>query len=731
MANDNNNQNINPDTNSNNNQTVENQSKGTENNQAAETQGNSTDNNKTAENQGNSTDNNQAADNQKKAASNNSDNQKPESRDNDLNNQKQASGNQSNKPNNNKNQNSNNQKSNNQKKNNNNQNKNNGNNKKNNNQNSNNKKNNQGGKKPGNSSDNKKQPEKVVVDKEKLKRELNEANNQETTSENPEAMGKNLRSLLKKEINDYKKREKTRAAEMISIFSAHNFYANGFTPEELRTTLEDLGPTYVKIGQIMSSRVDLLPESYCKELEKLRQSVKPLDPEVARAVIEEETGKKIDEIYSEFRDKPLGSASIGQVHYAVLKDGTKVVTKVQRPLIADMMRKDYVLLKKLAGLVNSVSDNEDGEGIDLVSVIEELEKVTDEELDFRVEANNTKFFKENCIDDEEKITCPTVIDELTTERIFTMTFVDGYSIAKKDRLISDGYDPLEVGKVIAENYVHQVLDIGTFHADPHQGNIMFTNGKPCWIDFGMIGHISDKDIDTIQGLIVSLLAGDSEGMVKSIFSMGAASTKTNRDALTEDVTTFLSGYDGASGIDDIDMGVLFDEITELTSKHHITLPGQYTMLGRSLITIEGVIEQLCPELDLFTLLSNAMIERSKKGFDLKKTLLDAGKELVSAGKKTAKIPGFIAETLGALAKGKAKINIELAGIDEPLERIGIYIKYVVMVIVACVLFIGSCILASVDIQPKTTNGMPLLAVGGIVFSIALTIYSIGKLTKKK
>ena len=718
MANDNNNQNINPDTNSNNNQTVENQSKGTENNQAAETQGNSTDNN-------------QAADNQKKAASNNSDNQKPESRDNDLNNQKQASGNQSNKPNNNKNQNSNNQKSNNQKKNNNNQNKNNSNNKKNNNQNSNNKKNNQGGKKPGNSSDNKKQPEKVVVDKEKLKRELNEANNQETTSENPEAMGKNLRSLLKKEINDYKKREKTRAAEMISIFSAHNFYANGFTPEELRTTLEDLGPTYVKIGQIMSSRVDLLPESYCKELEKLRQSVKPLDPEVARAVIEEEIGKKIDEIYSEFRDKPLGSASIGQVHYAVLKDGTKVVTKVQRPLIADMMRKDYVLLKKLAGLVNSVSDNEDGEGIDLVSVIEELEKVTDEELDFRVEANNTKFFKENCIDDEEKITCPTVIDELTTERIFTMTFVDGYSIAKKDRLISDGYDPLEVGKVIAENYVHQVLDIGTFHADPHQGNIMFTNGKPCWIDFGMIGHISDKDIDTIQGLIVSLLAGDSEGMVKSIFSMGAASTKTNRDALTEDVTTFLSGYDGASGIDDIDMGVLFDEITELTSKHHITLPGQYTMLGRSLITIEGVIEQLCPELDLFTLLSNAMIERSKKGFDLKKTLLDAGKELVSAGKKTAKIPGFIAETLGALAKGKAKINIELAGIDEPLERIGIYIKYVVMVIVACVLFIGSCILASVDIQPKTTNGMPLLAVGGIVFSIALTIYSIGKLTKKK
>jgi len=138
--------------------------------------------------------------------------------------------------------------------------------------------------------------------------------------EQPEKKGK------KKE-----KGKKTRAAQIIAIFAAHNFYANGLTPVELRTTLEDLGPTYVKIGQIMSSRVDLLPVEYCKELERLRQTVKPLDPALARQVIETETGKSIDEIFSEFRDEPLGSASIGQAHYGVLKDGTRVVVKVQRP----------------------------------------------------------------------------------------------------------------------------------------------------------------------------------------------------------------------------------------------------------------------------------------------------------------------------------------------------------------------------------------------------------------
>ena len=349
-------------------------------------------------------------------------------------------------------------------------------------------------------------------------------------------MNDKLKHMLSDEIKAMKKQEKTRGAEIMAIFAKHNFYAGGFTPVELRTTLEDLGPTYVKIGQIMSSRVDMLPESYCRELEKLRQNVKPLDAEIARAVIEQETGRKIEDIFLEFRDKPLGSASIGQAHYAVLKDGTRVVTKVQRPLIADMMREDFALLKKLAAVVNTVSSaNEDGEQmIDLLSVIEELEKVEEEELDFRVEAENTRFFKENCIEDEEKITCPTVIDELTTERLFTMTFVDGYSISKKDRLIEEGWDPEQIGSVILDSYLHQVLDVGTFHGDPHQGNIMISHGKPVWIDFGMIGRITDADVNILQSLILSLIERDLDALVNAIMSMGATSPKTDRNKLIQD-----------------------------------------------------------------------------------------------------------------------------------------------------------------------------------------------------
>ena len=271
---------------------------------------------------------------------------------------------------------------------------------------------------------------------------------------------------------------KKRGAEMLAVFAKHNFYANGLTPVELRTTLEDLGPTYVKIGQIMSSRTDMLPKAYCRELEKLRSNVKPLDAADARRVIEQETGKTIDEIYSEFRDKPLGSASIGQAHYGVLKDGTKVVTKVQRPGIADMMRNDFVLLKKFAGMLSvSAEADEDSGTLDLMGILLELEKVTEEELDFRVEAENTRQFRKLCIDDETKISCPTIIDELTTERIMTMTFVDGYSLSHRDRVEQDGYDRVEIGKTLLNNYLHQVMDAGFFHGDPHQGNIMVSGGN--------------------------------------------------------------------------------------------------------------------------------------------------------------------------------------------------------------------------------------------------------------
>ena len=545
-------------------------------------------------------------------------------------------------------------------------------------------------------------------------------------------MSQNMKQLLPGQMKELEKREKKRSAEILGVFAKHNFYANGLTPEELRSTLEDLGPTFVKIGQIMSSRVDMLPESYCKELEKLRQNVQELDPALARAVIEQETGKKIDEIYKEFRDKPLGSASIGQAHYAVLKDGTPVVTKVQRPLIADMMRQDFVLLKKLASVFNVVMEGAENseDQLDLMQVIEEFEKVTEEELDCRVEAANTKFFKEHCIEDEEKVTCPDVYDDLTTERIFTMSFVDGYSIAKRDRLIEEGYDVEDIGRRIVDNYVHQILDVGTFHADPHQGNIMVMHGTPCWIDFGMIGRITDADVNIIQSLVLAILEGDVETIANSVMSMGAASPKTNRDRLIEDLDVFLDRYVSVTSINDLDVALLFDEICALAEKHHIKMPGKFTMLIRSLGTIEGVIEQLCPELNLFEILSNKMMDRAKKNFDLEQQLISTGKDVLEISKKAARIPALTSDLLNSAARGRMKINLELTGYEELLNKGSDTVKTIMMALFACVLFIGSSLMCLADISPKAPGGVPVLAAIGLVLSVALAIFAVRNMSQK-
>ena len=534
-----------------------------------------------------------------------------------------------------------------------------------------------------------------------------------------------------KKPSDMLMNSKRRSAEILGVFTKHSFFSAGLTPEELRTTLEELGPTYVKIGQIMSSRTDVLPEHYCKELEKLRSDVKPLDAETVREVIEQESGKKIGEIFQEFKDEPLGSASIAQAHYGVLKDGTAVVIKVQRPYIAEMVRKDFVLLKKLAAVVNVAAEaDESGGMVDLKSVIAELEHVTEEELDFRVEAEHTRLFRERCIEDTSRVSCPSVIDELTTERIMTQTFVDGYSIARLDRVQEDGIDRNKVGKALVENYLHQVLDVGIFHGDPHQGNIMLSNGVPYWIDFGMIGHLSEQSISMIGEIVMNLLQKNTEQLVNIILTMGIVSGSVDKAKLIEDADVLVDRYMSMKDLSHINMGDILTDITGLMTAHHIKMPSEFTMLVRSLVTIEGVLEMFCPDLNLFDFLTQKMAERMKQAFSIRAKLTELMQEAATFRMEASQVPGAAFTLLRNLSKGRMKLNIELTGYDRLLSELKETVKYVVLAIFACVLFSGSCVLCTTSIEPEM-NGIPFVALVGFVVSVALALHTIFRMIRRK
>lgn len=524
-------------------------------------------------------------------------------------------------------------------------------------------------------------------------------------------------------------KSKKRYAEILSVFAKHNFYVNGFTPEELRTTLEDMGPTYVKIGQIMSSRTDILPESFCKELARLRSSVKPMEVSQVKSVIQQETGKSVEELYAEFRDEPLGSASIAQAHYGVLKDGTRVVTKVQRPEVADQMRRDFVMLRKLASLIGAASEEDaSGTPVDLKSVIREMEKVTEEELDFRVEAENTRYFREHCIEDPQKVSCPVIIDELTTERILTMTYVDGFSISKKEKVEACGCDRTQIGEALLENYLHQVLDVGTFHADPHQGNIMISNGVPYWIDFGMVGHISEQSAASLQAVVLALLQKDAEALTDAALAIGKQNGKLDKGKLIEDVEALISRY-SSGRLEDLDTGALMTDLTQLMSTYNISMPGEYTMLVRSLVTIEGVLEEFCPEINLFDFLMQKLIQKAKENFDIQGKLQELVESVSVMGVKSARFPSVLFDVLKNLSKGRLKIKFELSGGDELFRTVNVVAKNIVLSIFSCVLFLGSCLICLADVEPKIA-GLPWLAYVGFAFSVSLAIYAVESFSKK-
>ena len=247
----------------------------------------------------------------------------------------------------------------------------------------------------------------------------------------------------------------------------------------------------------------------------------------------------------------------------------------------------------------------------------------------------------------------------------------------------------------------------------------------------MIGRITESDIKVIQQLVLAVLEKDVETIANAVMSLGAASPKTNRDRLIEDLDVFMDQYVNVTSIDDLDISLLFEEICTLADKHHVKMPGRFTMLVRSLATIEGVIEELCPSLNLFEIISGKLMDRAKQSFDLEQELLSVGKDALEISKKAARIPAQVSDVLKGVARGRTKINLELTGYEELLNKGGDSIRNIVLALFACIVFIGSCILCLADITPKAPGGMPAIAAIGLIFSVALAVYTIQNLSKKK
>lgn len=492
---------------------------------------------------------------------------------------------------------------------------------------------------------------------------------------------------------------------------------HGVSPEKLKNILEDLGPFYVKIGQLMSLRSDMLPPSYCVELRKLRADVRPMPFNEVKAQIQAAYGREAKEIFTTIDPLPLGSASIAQVHKANLPNGRSVAVKVQRPQVQETISQDISLFKKAIRLLKIVVDTSNN--IDLEAVLDELWITMQQETNFLLEAEHLQTFTD-LNRDVVYVTCPQLVQSLVTPKVLVMELVEGIPIDHLDNLQEAGYDIDEIGTKLAENYVKQVLDDGFFHADPHPGNLIIRDEQIVWLDLGMIGRLSRRDQKLFKEIAFAIVRKDIYELKKLVLTLGKAPEHLDHAMLHTDIDLLLTKYEN---IDLGNMGFdgLLKEMLDFTEKHGIVIPASITIMGRSLMNLEGVLSACCPGTKFMSILNRYLIGDIPKAFDLQKELSHLRISLYSFLSKSLDLPTQISNILKMTLKGQVKINLALNEAEEPLHKVERMADKLVLAIIIAALLLSSSLLCTTNMEPQAW-GVPLAGLLGYVLATALAIW---------
>ena len=507
-----------------------------------------------------------------------------------------------------------------------------------------------------------------------------------------------------------------RLREITAVLRRHQI-TRGVTPEKLRAILEELGPTYVKLGQIMSLHSDVLPQRYCDELMKLTSEVTPMSFEEVEEVINRSYREDWRHIFASIEKETLGSASIAQVHRAKLLDGRDVIVKVERNGIYDIMARDIGLLKRAVGLLPPVGGLKNV--VDLEMVLDELWSTAQEEMDFLKEAANMEEFARNN-QNIRYIRCPKLYHEYTTSRVLVMEYIGGCPVDDKETLLKEGYDLGEIGRKLVNNYVKQVMEDGFFHADPHPGNVKVMDGKIVWIDMGMMGRLTNRDRKLMAQAVRAIAVGDIALLESTILDLGDVQGKIDSGKLYGELRDLMDRYGNAS-MGSIDAVEFFKDTMEIMKDNSIRLPHGMTMLVRGLTQMQGVLLNISPDINMAEIAAGRLKEEMLQSFDFRKEAGKAGRRIYKAAGRTLDIPPLIKVALEEYLKGQARINMELDATKNFSKLMRRLVRNVVMGLWVMALLISSSIICTTDMKP-TLLGIPALGFFGYILAFIICLY---------
>ncbi len=521
---------------------------------------------------------------------------------------------------------------------------------------------------------------------------------------------------------------KDRLFEILSIIK-RNGILSGITPQKLRKTCEELGPTFIKIGQILSNRPDLLSDEYIDELSKLRSNVKPMEYAEVLEIIDAETPKRLFEIFSSIETKPLGSASIAQVHKAILKTGEEVVIKVQRKDIKEKMTLDIKIMKKACKIlrIESIINNI----ISISDILDELLATAIEEMNFVEEANNiVEFAKYN--EEFAFMKVPKVYKELTSEKMLVMEYIDGIRINNKEELERRGYDLNEIAAKLADNYIYQALDTGFFHADPHPDNIYIMDGKIVYLDFGMMGHLSAQNKNILKKCLININDNDMFELEKNLLILVDARREVNHDKLRKDIERILDKNKNQD-IANIDIADFSNDLMNMFVNNSLSVPHDITMLVRGIVVLEGTLETVNPNISLLEVIKNRLAGHTIKDVFNKDNIKKEIVETVSGLNKIHKIPGDLHIFLKEASNGNLKFNMSLPDANKYFDRLEKMVHRIVVCILDVAFILGAALIASNRVETKEQSFLfYLFVLLGIVFTIWLFVKMyLDKLSRRK
>ncbi|RSK48876.1 ABC1 kinase family protein [Hymenobacter rigui] len=475
--------------------------------------------------------------------------------------------------------------------------------------------------------------------------------------------------------------------------------------QRIRMIIEELGPTFIKLAQALSNRADLLPEALIDEFEKLQSNVPPFPVAQARQIIEQEMGRPLEEVFAEFDEVPLGSASIGQVHGARLLTGEQVVVKVQRPDVQEKVRTDLSLLHELVRLTanflrrQGLSNPQD--------IVDAFERSMMKELDYTSEARSMEQFRK-LYEDYSSFYIPKPYRELSTNRILVIEYVSGCKITDKPQLLEWGLSPEKVAETGMDIYLTQIFEFGAFHADPHPGNVLVRpDGTLVLIDFGMVGRLTRQQKYAFAGVFIGMARQDARSMALNFRRLAITSEIPDMRAFEADLSQLIEDF-ALLDVKEMSMSDLADALQNIIYRYKLQVPGAVFLILRALVILEGIGKVLHPRFNTFEFVrpyGARIIGEQYSMENIQSEALYTGTQLLAL---LQTLPGDIRQIMRKISRGDLRVRVELSGYQLLLRKADQLVSRSILaaITVAVILFAGLSLLGRYSPAMPYYSGLP-------------------------